>query len=145
MLELLEKIDLELLMAVIQLAVLVIGLLKVWKKTEQKDRWAFIKAHIPEIHGKVQKVAEATKFSQKDNEFVALMGKALKAFGYLEIQEQEVDAVKVLGSGYHQEFKIARDSGVTLTGDVAPLESEGSELPSTELKLSGLERSPLPA
>ena len=53
------------------------------------------------------------------------MDKLLDAVGLLPLKAKEIDAVKSLGSGYHQEFKLAREAA-DIPKDLLPLE-EASE------------------
>jgi len=129
MLESLSKIDLGLVIAVIQLIIILVGLFKGLEKVEKKNRWQFILDSIPEIHGKVQKIASQTK-TQKDDKFVELVDVGLKAFKLLPVQRDEIEAIKALGSGYHFEYKEQRD---------IPLFLGGFEPPLTELKQPGSE------
>lgn len=111
MIEKLMAMDPAVIVAWLQLAVLVVGivahLVAKWRELEaagKLDRWAFIKDAVPEIHGVVQKIAAATR-TQKDDAFVAQIDKLLRAAGLLPVQPHEVEAIKALGSGYHQETK----------------------------------------
>lgn len=115
--------EVQLIMDGLLLLVAIFGVIKALKNGKAKDRWSLILASIPEIHGKVQKIAKATK-TQKDDKFVEQIDKILKAFNLLPIQPGEVESVKALGEGYHFEYKEQRDQ--------LPLLQEGLELPSTE-------------
>ena len=104
-------LDPAVIVAWLQLAVFVVGvvahLVSRWRELEAAgnlNRWAFIKESIPEVHGLVQKIAASTK-TQKDDRFVAEIDKLLRAAGLLPVKASEVEAIKNLGSGYHQETK----------------------------------------
>ncbi|MCK4302816.1 MAG: hypothetical protein KAY24_01105 [Candidatus Eisenbacteria sp.] len=85
-------------------------------ETGKKSRWDFIRDSIPEIHGVVQRIAKHTR-TKKDDEFVAAMSRILKAFGFAPVSLDETEAVKALGSGYHQEAKAGR-----IDADLLPLD-----------------------
>ena len=110
----LEKLSPEVVAQWMQLIVVAVGVIlalrKMWREEVQNEKMSrldFIKAAVPEIHGLVQKIASSTK-TQKDDEFVRQIDALLRAVGMLPVQPAEVNAVKALGSGYHQEVKSVR-------------------------------------
>jgi len=86
------------------LLIALLSAIKVIAQRDRSDKWALIRESIPEIHDVVQKIARQTP-TKKDDEFVRQIGKLLSAAGF-KLEAGDVDAVKALGSGFHQAAKI---------------------------------------
>ena len=128
--EFIKSLDPQALAAWIQLLVIVVGLIGALYtkyqdqvKADKLSRWDFIKQAVPEVHGVVQRLAKLTK-TKKDDSFVDVMDKLLTSMGLAPVQHNEKEAVKALGTGYHQEYKLARDGAVTVNvAEPAPSEA----------------------
>ena len=84
-----------------------LGAIKIIAQRDRSDKWALIRESIPEIHDVVQKIARQTP-TKKDDEFVKQIGKLLSAAGF-KLEAGDVDAVKALGSGFHQAAKVEEE------------------------------------
>ncbi len=125
--EFLSKLNPEAMAAWLQVLVILVGVIAAlrakWRdevRTDKLSRWDFIKQAVPEAHGVVQKIAKMTK-TKKDDEFVNVIDKLLAAAGYAPVVHTEKEAVKALGTGYHQDYKLTRDTGVISAELAEPL------------------------
>ena len=133
--EFLKSLDPKVIAAWLQLLAIAIGLFAMlrakWREeveAKKLSRWDFIKEAVPEVHGVVQRMAKLSK-TKKDDEFVAIMDKLLDVMGLLPVQSQEKEAVKALGAGYHQEFKLLR-AAASIPADLLPIEEAPKADPS---------------
>lgn len=80
----------------------VIGLAKWWIEHNDKTKWDRIREIVPQAHRLAQKASKLTE-TKKDDLFVEFVGKLLgKA-----VEASDVEAVKLLGSAEHQDYKLA--------------------------------------
>ena len=104
--EWLQNLDPDKIVQWLYLLVAVVGVVKAIRAKSNMDKWTMIRESVPLIHGVVQKAASLTA-TKKDDAFVAQIRKLLEAAGFnLDITEEA--AVKALGEGFHQEFKLDR-------------------------------------
>ena len=87
---------------------LLVGLWKDYQSKRNMEKWALIKSMVPEAHNVAQKIAALTP-TKKDEKFLEVIGRALEAFGFVLLPSEE-KAVKELGEGYHQEYKLDRSA-----------------------------------
>lgn len=73
----------------------------------KKLKWDTIRDLVPNIHNVVQRIAKLTS-TKKDDKFVELIGKGLRMAGF-ELLPADEKAVKDLGIGHHQWWKLVRD------------------------------------
>ena len=87
---------------------------------------------IPErrYHVRAGKIAKATKNTKVDDEFVAQVDKIIKALGW-SVKPHEVEAIKALGSGHHQDVKAA-DKDADALGKLLVLGESSDELEKPE-------------
>ena len=99
--------------------------------TGKKSRWEFIMGAVPYVHGQAQKAKKLFKNENSAVKFIEYMDAVLGSAGHDPVQPGEKEAIKALGSGYHQEFKMLRDAGesdpLILNVSQKPLNDSGAE------------------
>jgi len=77
------------------------------KEKDKTDKWSYIREVVPFVHDVVQKAAKAAPKADKAQMFAKKMDEVLKAIGWT-LSPTDIDAVKLLGEGYHQADKAMR-------------------------------------
>ena len=117
---------------------LLFGLWKDYQSKRTMEKWALIKSMVPEAHNVAQKIAALTP-TKKDEKFLEVVTRALEAFGFVLLPAEE-KAVKELGEGYHQEFKLERskvDAGLAQAEVAARTAVESGALPAAPASAEG--------
>jgi site-specific recombinase len=71
MLDTILKLDPEQITQWVAVLIALVTLIKSAREKDRSDKWAYIKAIVPEAHNLAQKIATATRHTKKDDEFVA--------------------------------------------------------------------------